>query len=134
MELRQASSVTDLDGGTPLHRVMPFHGGTEVVPLLRAGILEADVLVDIRKVVPRGIDGTPSDARCSLRSISEEPANNATATRCAITRQPNLGTAVLMRPATRPVAGPVTRPVTTPSKVQLTSRIRDRSNRYRQCL
>jgi len=32
-------------------------GGTEVVPLLRDGLLEAETLVDIRGVVPRGIDG-----------------------------------------------------------------------------
>jgi xanthine dehydrogenase YagS FAD-binding subunit len=52
LELRRASSV-ELGGGTPIH------GGTEVVPLLRAGLLQTDTLVDIRDVVPRGIaDGT----------------------------------------------------------------------------
>jgi xanthine dehydrogenase YagS FAD-binding subunit len=63
VELRQASSVADLDGGTP------FHGGTEVVPLLRAGILETDILVDIRKVVPRGIDGTRIGAGTTLAEL-----------------------------------------------------------------
>jgi xanthine dehydrogenase YagS FAD-binding subunit len=63
VELRQASSLDDLDGGTALH------GGTEVVPLLRAGILEADVLVDIRKVVPRGIDGTRIGAGTTLAEL-----------------------------------------------------------------
>ena len=63
MELRQASSVADLDGGTPLH------GGTEVVPLMRAGILKTDVLVDIRKVVPRGIEGTTIGAGTSLAEL-----------------------------------------------------------------
>ena len=63
MELRQASSLDDLNGGTVLH------GGTEVVPLLRAGILEADVLVDIRKVVPRGIDGTRIGAGTTLAEL-----------------------------------------------------------------
>ena len=47
MELRRASS-TPIDG-------LPVHGGTEVVPLLRAGLLRADTLVDIRGVVPRDI-------------------------------------------------------------------------------
>jgi xanthine dehydrogenase YagS FAD-binding subunit len=46
-----------------------LHGGTEVVPLLRAGILEADVLVDIRKVVPRGIDGTRIGAGTTLAEL-----------------------------------------------------------------
>jgi xanthine dehydrogenase YagS FAD-binding subunit len=63
VELRQASSVADVNGGTPLH------GGTEVVPLLRAGILEADVLVDIRRVVPRGIDGTRIGAGTTLAEL-----------------------------------------------------------------
>jgi xanthine dehydrogenase YagS FAD-binding subunit len=35
------------------------HGGTEVVPLLRDGILRTEKLVDVREIVPRGIrDGT----------------------------------------------------------------------------
>jgi xanthine dehydrogenase YagS FAD-binding subunit len=63
VELRQASSVTDLNGGTPLH------GGTEVVPLLRSGILKTDVLVDVRKVVPRGIDGTRVGAGTTLAEL-----------------------------------------------------------------
>jgi xanthine dehydrogenase YagS FAD-binding subunit len=33
-------------------------GGTEVVPLLRDGILHADTLVDVRDLVPRGVSGT----------------------------------------------------------------------------
>jgi xanthine dehydrogenase YagS FAD-binding subunit len=66
VELRQASSVTDLDGGTPLH------GGTEVVPLLRAGILKADVLVDVRDVVPRGIDGTRIGAGTTLAELEAD--------------------------------------------------------------
>jgi xanthine dehydrogenase YagS FAD-binding subunit len=32
-------------------------GGTEVVPMLRDGLLEAETLVDVREIVPRGIDG-----------------------------------------------------------------------------
>ncbi len=63
MELRQASSVTDLDGGLPLH------GGTEVVPLIKAGILRPGELVDIRGVVPRGIDGTRIGAGTSLAEL-----------------------------------------------------------------
>jgi xanthine dehydrogenase YagS FAD-binding subunit len=49
VELRRASSVDELDGGVFLH------GGTEVVPLLREGLLHAERLVDVREVVPRGI-------------------------------------------------------------------------------
>ena len=65
MELRQASSTT-LDGG------LPIHGGTEVVPLLRDGILEADRLVDIRGVVPRGVDGNVSSAGTTLAELEAD--------------------------------------------------------------
>ena len=49
MELLRPSSIAELDGG------LLVHGGTEVVPLLRDGILHADTLVDVRGIVPRGV-------------------------------------------------------------------------------
>ncbi len=49
MELLQPSSVEELGGG------LFVHGGTEVVPLLRDGLLQAERLVDVRAVVPRGV-------------------------------------------------------------------------------
>ena len=52
MKLLQPSELQQLDGGVFIH------GGTEVVPLLRDGIIETDTLVDVREIVPRGIDGT----------------------------------------------------------------------------
>jgi xanthine dehydrogenase YagS FAD-binding subunit len=67
MELRQASSTTDVDGATPIH------GGTEVVPLIRAGLLKADTLVDIRGVIPRGIDGTRIGAGATLAELECDP-------------------------------------------------------------
>jgi xanthine dehydrogenase YagS FAD-binding subunit len=66
LELRQASD-TAINGATPLH------GGTEVVPLLRAGLLRADALVDIRAVVPRGIDGTRIGAGATLAELECDP-------------------------------------------------------------
>jgi xanthine dehydrogenase YagS FAD-binding subunit len=66
LELRRASSL-ELDGGTPVH------GGTEVVPLLRAGLLQAETLVDIRGVVPRGIDGDRIGAGVSLADLECDP-------------------------------------------------------------
>ena len=49
MELLRPSSVEELDGGVFIH------GGSEVVPLLRDSLLEAERLVDVRGVVPRGV-------------------------------------------------------------------------------
>ena len=44
-------------------------GGTEVVPLLRDGLLRAETLVDIRGVVPRGVDGTRIGAGTTLAEL-----------------------------------------------------------------
>jgi xanthine dehydrogenase YagS FAD-binding subunit len=66
LELRQASS-TSLDSG------LPIHGGTEVVPLLRGGLIQADALVDIRGVVPRGIDGNRIGAGATLAELECDP-------------------------------------------------------------
>jgi xanthine dehydrogenase YagS FAD-binding subunit len=49
VELLRPSDLAEVDGG------LFVHGGTEVVPLLRDRILEADMLVDVRGVVPRGV-------------------------------------------------------------------------------
>jgi xanthine dehydrogenase YagS FAD-binding subunit len=63
VELLRPSSLDELDGGVPIH------GGTEVVPLLRDGILEADRLVDIRGIVPRGVKGNRIGAGTSLAEL-----------------------------------------------------------------
>jgi xanthine dehydrogenase YagS FAD-binding subunit len=44
-------------------------GGTELVPLMRDGLVQADTLVDIRKVVPRGIAGTRIGAGTTLTEL-----------------------------------------------------------------
>jgi xanthine dehydrogenase YagS FAD-binding subunit len=44
-------------------------GGTEVVPLLRDGLLRAETLVDIRGVLPRGVDGTRIGAGTTLAEL-----------------------------------------------------------------
>jgi xanthine dehydrogenase YagS FAD-binding subunit len=49
------------------------HGGTEVVPLLRAGLLKTDALVDIRGVIPRGIEGTRIGAGATLAELECDP-------------------------------------------------------------
>jgi xanthine dehydrogenase YagS FAD-binding subunit len=65
LELRQASSTT-IDG-------LPIHGGTEVVPLLRAGIMRAETLVDIRGVVPRGVSDGLIGAGAPLSELECDP-------------------------------------------------------------
>jgi xanthine dehydrogenase YagS FAD-binding subunit len=65
LELRQASDTT-VDG-------LPVHGGTEVVPLLRAGLLRAETLVDIRRVVPRGVADGRIGAGAPLAELECDP-------------------------------------------------------------
>jgi xanthine dehydrogenase YagS FAD-binding subunit len=86
LELRRASSL-ELDGGTPIH------GGTEVVPLLRAGLLEAETLVDVRGVVPRGIVGNRIGAGTPLTDLECDPAIPAALREaCRLAASPQLRT------------------------------------------
>ena len=64
MELLRPSRLDELNGGTPLA------GGTEVVPLLRDGLLEAETLVHIAPLLPREIAEGHSD----LSSRTEQQA------------------------------------------------------------
>jgi xanthine dehydrogenase YagS FAD-binding subunit len=68
VELLQPSSVEELDGG------ILVHGGTEVVPLVRDGLLAAERLVDVRGVVPRGIHDGVIGAGTTLAELEVEPA------------------------------------------------------------
>ncbi len=87
MKLRRASSVAELDAAS---NSLLLAGGTEVVPLLRAGILEADELIDVRGVVPHGIDGATIGAGTTLaelESTAEVPAALREACRLAASPQ-----------------------------------------------
>src|SRR5438128_5766515 len=44
-------------------------GGTELVPLMRDGLVQADTLVELRDVVPRGIAGTRIGAGTTLAEL-----------------------------------------------------------------
>ena len=67
MELLQPSSLAEVDGGVLVH------GGTEVVPLVRDGILDGSRLVDIRALVPRGVQGTVIGAGTTLAELEIDP-------------------------------------------------------------
>jgi xanthine dehydrogenase YagS FAD-binding subunit len=68
VELLRPSSLDELDGA------LPIAGGTEVVPLLRDGLLEADTLVDVLDLLPRGIDGTRIGAATTLAELEASEA------------------------------------------------------------
>jgi xanthine dehydrogenase YagS FAD-binding subunit len=69
---------------------LALHGGTDLVPLLRDGIVRAETLVDVRQVVPRGIDGTRIGAGTTLAELeaaAEIPAALREACRLAASPQ-----------------------------------------------
>jgi len=66
LELVRAASVDEVDGGVAIH------GGTEVVPLLREKLLATERLVDVREIVPRGIDGARIGAGTSLAELEAD--------------------------------------------------------------
>ena len=85
MELLRPSDVAELDGGVYLH------GGTEVVPLLREGLLQAERLVDVRGVVPRGVQDGVIGAGTSLAELEVEPAiPDALREACRLAASPQL--------------------------------------------
>jgi xanthine dehydrogenase YagS FAD-binding subunit len=65
VELLRPSSVDEI----PASNSLLLAGGTEVVPLLRDGILKADTLVDIRRIVPRGVNGNRIGAGTTLAEL-----------------------------------------------------------------
>ena len=48
-------------------------GGTELVPLMRDHLVEAEMLVELREVVPRGIEGTRIGAGTTLAELEVDP-------------------------------------------------------------
>jgi xanthine dehydrogenase YagS FAD-binding subunit len=48
-------------------------GGTELVPLMRDHLVEAETLVELRQVVPRGIEGTRIGAGTTLAELEVDP-------------------------------------------------------------
>ena len=87
MELRQPSSLAELDGADGL----ALAGGTDLVPLLRDGLVEAETLVDVRAVVPRGIDGGTIGAGTTLAELEVDPEiPQALREACALAASPQL--------------------------------------------
>jgi xanthine dehydrogenase YagS FAD-binding subunit len=66
-------------------------GGTDLVPLLRDGIVHADTLVDIANVVPRGIDGERIGAGTTLAELEADPQiPDALRVACRLAASPQL--------------------------------------------
>ena len=72
MRLVQPDSVADATSALG-NGSRTLAGGTELVPLLRSKLVEADTLVDVRAVVPRGVQGTTIGAGTTLAELEGDP-------------------------------------------------------------
>jgi xanthine dehydrogenase YagS FAD-binding subunit len=68
VQLLQPSSLDEAAAAGGLY----LAGGTEVVPLLRNGLVRAETLVDLRPLVPRGVDGTRIGAGTTLAELEAD--------------------------------------------------------------
>ncbi|MGH3051164.1 MAG: FAD binding domain-containing protein [Gaiellaceae bacterium] len=69
MELLRPSDASQIPSNSLL-----LAGGTEVVPLVRDGLLRAERLVDVRGLVPRGVRDGVVGAGTTLAELEVEPA------------------------------------------------------------
>jgi xanthine dehydrogenase YagS FAD-binding subunit len=66
-------------------------GGTDLVPLLRDRIVEADTLVELRDIVPRGVEGTTIGAGTTLAELEMHPEiPQALREACSLAASPQL--------------------------------------------
>jgi len=66
-------------------------GGTDLVPLLRDRIVQADTLVELRGLVPRGVEGTTIGAGTTLGELEAEPEiPQALREACSLAASPQL--------------------------------------------
>ena len=90
MELQRPSSadaaVAALGNGS-----VALAGGTELVPLLREGLVQADTLVHVVDAVPRGIDGVRIGAGTTLAELEVDPQiPQALREACSLAASPQL--------------------------------------------
>ena len=90
MRLVQPDSVADATSALG-NGSRALAGGTELVPLLRSRLVEADTLVDVRAVVPRGVQGTTIGAGTTLAELEVDPEIPAAlGAACALAASPQL--------------------------------------------
>jgi len=66
-------------------------GGTELVPLLRDRIVSAETLVELRRAIPKGIDGTKIGAGTTLGELEVDPQiPDALREACRLSASPQL--------------------------------------------
>jgi xanthine dehydrogenase YagS FAD-binding subunit len=69
----------------------PLAGGTDLVPLLRDGLVQADSLADVRGLLPRGVEGDAVGAGTTLAEIERSDAvPDALREACRLAASPQL--------------------------------------------
>ena len=90
MELARPESVADAVAALG-NGAVALAGGTELVPLLNSRIVRADTLVELRKAVPKGIDGTTIGAGTTLGELEVDPGiPEALREACRLSASPQL--------------------------------------------
>ena len=90
MELLRPSSVDDAAAALGNGSVA-LAGGTELVPLLRDGLVRAEQLVHVTDAVPRGVDGTRIGAGTTLAELEVDPQiPQALREACSLAASPQL--------------------------------------------
>ena len=90
MELLRPSSAQEATAALGNGSVA-LAGGTEVVPLLREGLLQAETLVHVTDAVPRGVDGTTIGAGTTLAELEVDPQiPKALREACSLAASPQL--------------------------------------------
>ncbi len=89
MELLRPSSLEEVEAAPGLL----LAGGTDVVPIVKNRLIDIDTLVDIRGLVPRGVDGTKIGAGTTLAELEVDPEiPQALREACASAASPQLRT------------------------------------------
>ncbi len=90
MELLRPSSAAEAAGALG-NGSRALAGGTDLVPLLRDGLVHAETLVHLADAVPRGIDGTRIGAGTTLAELEVDPRTpQALRAACAQAASPQL--------------------------------------------
>jgi xanthine dehydrogenase YagS FAD-binding subunit len=90
VQLLRPESV-DAAGAALGNGTVGLAGGTDLVPLLRDGLVSAETLVELRDVVPSGVDGTKIGAGTTLAELEVDPEIPAALLEaCALAASPQL--------------------------------------------
>jgi xanthine dehydrogenase YagS FAD-binding subunit len=90
LELRRPESVEEAAAALG-NGAVALAGGTDLVPLVRDGIVDVETLVDVRSAVPRGIDGTRIGAGTTLAELeADQQIPDALREACRLAASPQL--------------------------------------------